>query len=207
MKRTQFALAVLLVCTMVIVGCSAAQWLTTIDDIISVAAPSLVNILNIISIAKGQPLNATLAAKITTDATTVKTLASDFADASASAAPQACAQVQTAIATYSSDEAQVMSAANVSDPATQAKIVTLSSLIAGTVQAVLSVLPNCATSSVFKGSLTAKSVPIPLKSFIKSYNKNLIAPTGLFGVDAYTKAHQVHEHGKFVRVVSFGTAQ
>jgi len=47
------AVVSLLACTMVVQGCSTA-WVTTVGDIISVAAPALINVLNIISIAKNQ---------------------------------------------------------------------------------------------------------------------------------------------------------
>src|ERR1017187_10577373 len=96
---SHLAMVTLLACTMTVAGCSVT-WLTTIGDILTVAAPALVNILNIIAIAKGQPLNTSLAAQITTDAATVKTLATEFQAASAAAAPGVCSQLQAGISTY-----------------------------------------------------------------------------------------------------------
>lgn len=199
------ALAVVLSLTMLTTACSTT-WLTTMDNILVAAAPALINILNIIALAKGQPVNLALANKITADATTVKTLAADFATASGSAAPTACAQLQSAIATYSADQTQVMALANVSDSATQAKIEVLSSLVAGTVTAVLAVIPSCTQAATMRASLETKAVPLPIKSFIKSYNTNLVVPTGDPAVDSYTSKHKVHVHGKLVRGLTFGMA-
>ena len=198
-------LALALAGSIIVAGCSAA-WVTSLDSILVAAAPALVNILNIIAIAEGRPLNATLAAKITADATTVKTLANDFAVASASAAPTACAQLQAAIGAYSADQASVLALAQVSDPAIQTKIVVLSSLVAGTVEAITAVIPNCQQAAAARASLSAKAVPLPMRSFVKSYNTNLVVPTGNKAVDAFTKKHKVHVHRKALRVLSLGRA-
>lgn len=205
MKHSKILLAITLSITLVVSGCSAA-WVTTLDNILVAAAPALINILNIIAIAKGQPTNPALAAKINADAATVKTLAADFATASATAAPTACAQLQAAIGVYSQDESQVLALAQVSDPATQTKINVLSGLVSGTVVAVLAVIPNCKQAAELRTSLSAKSVPLPLKSFVSSYNTNLVVKTGLPAVDAYTSSHKIHVHSKFVRVITFGIA-
>jgi hypothetical protein len=186
-------------------GCSTA-WVTTLDDILIAAAPALINILNIVAIAKGQPINTALESQITADAARVKTLAADFSAASAAAAPTACAQLQAAINTYSADQAQVMALAQVSDPATQTKIETLSALISGTIVAITAVIPSCQQAASFKATLEKTAVPLPLKTFVKSYNDTLKVKTGNAAVDSFTKSHEVHVHGKFVRVITLGLA-
>jgi len=187
-------------------GCSVT-WVTTLDNILVAAAPALINILNIIAIAKGTPVNTSLAAKITADAATIKTLSADFAAASAAAAPTACAQLQAGIGVYAADESEVMALAAVSDPATQTKIETLSALVAGTVTGILAVIPNCAQASSMMASMSGKAVPLPLKTFVKSYNSTLTVKTGNIAVDAFTKSHKIHVHSKFVRVASLGFAE
>jgi hypothetical protein len=203
MKYGKQLLASLVLCSMFAYGCSTA-WVTTLDDILVAAAPALINILNIVAIAKGQPVNLALSNKITTDAATVKTLANDFATASAAAAPTACAQLQSAINVYSADQTQVMSLAQVSDPATETKIETLSALVSGTVVAITAVIPNCQQAAQFKAALEKSAVPLPLKTFVKSYNNILTTKTGNQAVDGYTKSHGVHVHSKFVRVITLG---
>jgi hypothetical protein len=47
----------------------------------------LIDILQIAAVANGQPINTSLEAKINADATVIKTLAADFAEASSAAAP------------------------------------------------------------------------------------------------------------------------
>lgn len=210
-RKTSFsaplALLLMLSCvTLPIAGCSTT-WVTTVEDILVAAAPALINILNIIAIAKGVPVNLALENKITTDAATVKTLAADFAAASSAAAPTVCAQLQAGISTYAADETQVMSLASVSDPATQTKIETLSALVAGTVTGILAVIPACsAVTPASMKALQATSVPVPLKTFVSSYNATLTVPTGNPAVDAFTRSHKVHVHGKFVRMISLGHA-
>lgn len=198
-------LCVLLAFTITVQGCNPV-WVTTITDIVTAAVPALINILNIIAIAKGQTPNATLAAKIAADGTLIKTLTSDFATASTAAAPAACAQLQSAISVYMADQAEVMALANIADPATQAKVIALSALVAGTATAILGLIPNCQQAAAMRASLANRIVPLPLKSFVKSYNANLVASTGNAAVDAYTKSHKVHVHDLFVRVITLGGA-
>ncbi len=188
-----------------IAGCSTA-WVSTFDDILTAAAPALINILNIIAISKGEPINAPLEAKINADSATIKSLANDFAASSTNAAPTVCGQLQAAISTYSTDEQQVMALASVQNQATQEKIVVLSGLVAGTVTGLLAVIPNCQQAVQMKASLVKTAPPLPLKQFVGSYNATLSKPTGDKAVDKYTASHEIHVHGKFVRWLALGHA-
>jgi len=117
------------------------------------AAPALVNILQIVAVANGQPVNSNLEAKINADAAVIKTLAGDFAKASSSAAPTVCSQLQAAISTYQADQQLVLSAAQVSDLNTQTKITLLAGLVADTVQSIAAVIPACqANGQTFKAA-------------------------------------------------------
>src|SRR5271156_5650024 len=73
-------LVVVLSLAMFCTACSTA-WVSTLDSILAAAAPALINILQIVAVANGQPVNSALAAKINADATAIKTLAADFASA------------------------------------------------------------------------------------------------------------------------------
>lgn len=206
MKYRKASLILVLCISLISVGCSTA-WVSTLDTILAVAAPALINILNIAAIAKGVPVDTALSAKITGDAATVKSLAADFSTASAAASPKVCSQLQAGISTYSQDIGQVMSLAQVSDSATQEKIAVLSGLVTGTVSAVLAVIPNCAVAQAAKLERFKVSPPIPLKNFVETYNAKLVEPTGNAAVDAWTKKHQVHAHSKTTRAVSLGYLQ
>ncbi len=56
-------LIVVLSLAMFCTACSTA-WVLTLDSILAAAAPALINILQIVAVANGQPVNANLAAKI-----------------------------------------------------------------------------------------------------------------------------------------------
>lgn len=204
-KFSRIALVLTLCTSLAVSGCSAT-WVSTLDNILVAAAPALINILNIVAIAKGAVPNAALAAKINSDSAAIKTLANDFATASATASPIACAQLQTAINTYSEDQATVMSLVQISDPATLAKVQTLSALVSGTVTALLAAIPNCTQAAAMRASLAKSAVPLPLRSFVTSYNANLVVKTGNPAVDEYTASHKIHVHSGLVRVLTLGRA-
>src|SRR6202451_4808938 len=118
------ALIVILALALFSAACSTA-WVSALDSILAAAAPALVNILQIVAVANGQPVNSELAAKINADATVIKTLATDFAKASSGSAPGVCQQLQAAVGAYQSDQALVLQAAQVKDANTQSKITLL----------------------------------------------------------------------------------
>jgi hypothetical protein len=185
-------------------ACSTA-WVSTLDSILAAAAPALINILEIVSVAKGQPVNGTLAAKITADAAAVKTLAADFAKVSAESAPGVCQQLQAAVSAYQADQQLVLQVAQVRDSNTQTKITLLANLVAGTVNAITAVIPPCqnaaATRSIKFASLYSVS------TFTAHYNSILVAKTGNAAVDAATPKLKLHRQSKFARSVTFGRLQ
>jgi hypothetical protein len=194
------ALSIAMFCT----ACSTA-WVSTLDTILAAAAPALINILQIVAVANGRPMNGTLAAKINGDAAAIKTLAGDFAKASSQSAPGVCQQLQAAIGAYQTDQQLVLQVAQVSDPNTQTKITLLSNLVAGTVEAITAVIPSCNNASSSGGFRTAP--PYSASSFAAHYNEILIAPTGNAAVDAATAKLKLHQHSKLARSITFGLLQ
>src|SRR5260370_15653040 len=93
----------------------STAWVPTLDSILAAAAPALINILQIVAIAKGQPINSSLSAKINADATAIRTLAADFAKASSGSAPDVCQQLQAAVRAYHADHQIVLQVAQVTD--------------------------------------------------------------------------------------------
>jgi len=194
------ALSLAMFCT----ACSTA-WVATLDSILAAAAPALINILQIVSVANGQPVNGDLAAKINADATLIKALAADFAKASSGSAPGVCQQLQAAVSAYQADQELVLSVAQVSDPNTQTKITLLADLVAGTVNAITAVIPSCQNAAAIRST---KITPLySVSTFADHYNSILVAKTGNAAVDAVTPKLKIHHHSKLVRSVTFGRLQ
>ncbi|HMB82776.1 MAG TPA: hypothetical protein VKI40_01880 [Terriglobales bacterium] len=194
------ALSLAMFCT----ACSTA-WVSTLDSILAAAAPALINILQIVAVAKGQPVDSNLAAKINADATVIKTLAADFAKASSGSAPGVCQQLQAALTAYQADQQLVLQVAQVSDPNTQTKITLLAGLVAGTVDAITAVIPSCRNAAAARNMKTTP--PYSVSGFADRYNSILVAPTGNAVVDAVTPKLKLHRHSKLVRSVTFGRLQ
>ena len=198
---TRKALVVVLSLAMLCTACSTA-WVSMLDAILAAAAPALINILQIVAVANGQPVNANLAAKINTDATIIKTLAGDFAKASSGSAPGVCQQLQAAVSVYQADQQLVLQIAQVGDSNTQTKITLLADLVAGTVNAIMAVIPSCQNAGATQKIKTAPSYSV--SSFANHYNSILLAPTGNAAVDAAIPKLKLHQHSKLVRAVTFG---
>jgi hypothetical protein len=187
-------LVVVLSLAMFSTACSTA-WVSTLDSILSAAAPALIDILQIDN----------LAAKIGADATVIKTLAADFAKASSGSAPGVCQQLQAAVSTYQADQQLVLQVAQVSDANTQTKITLLTDLVAGTVNAITAVIPSCQNAAAIRSVKIA--APYSVSTFAAHYNSILVAPTGNAAVDAATQKLRLHQHSEFVRAVTFGRLQ
>jgi hypothetical protein len=196
-KNMKKALLALILCfTMTLTGCTAA-WVSTVDTVLAVAAPALTSILQIVAIANGRPLNTGLVNKINADVAEVKKLASDFSKASASAGPGVCKQLEGAIGVYGQDVQAVLVVAHVTNPATQQKIEILSTLVIGTVDAILAVIPACQSSATAKKSYTNQT--FDAKKFVKDYNDALVAKTGNVAVDSLTPKLKLPYHSKAYR--------
>jgi hypothetical protein len=194
-------LAFILSVAIVLTGCSAA-WISTIDSILAVAAPALIDILQIVAVANNQPLNSGLAAKINTDASAIKLLAGDFAKASSASSSGICQQLEAAINTYQIDQQLVLQIAQVSDTNTQTKITLLVDLVAGTIQAITAVIPSCQNPASARG-FRAQS-DLTLRDFVTEYNAILKIKTGNAAVDALTPKLAIHQHSKIERAITLG---
>ena len=199
-KILRLVLSLAMFCT----ACSTA-WVSTLDSILAAAAPALINILQIVAVANGRPMNNKLAVKINADATLIKTLAHDFSQASSASAPGVCQQLQAAVSAYQADEQLVLQVAQVSDPNTQTKITLLSNLVAGTIQAITAVIPSC--KNTVSRQTFRSAPPYSLSTFTEHYNSVLVAPTGNAAVDAATTKLKLYRHTKLARSVTMGLLQ
>lgn len=201
----KYLVAVVLACVIATTGCSAA-WVSTLDTILAVAAPALINILEIAAIAKGETPDAAQIAKVQKDADEVRTLAADFAKASSVASPGVCAQLQAAIGAYQQDSQTILSLAQVSDTNTQTKINLLAGLVSGTVSEILTLVPSC-SSTKMSMSYNMTQPPLKVRTFVSTYNAILTTKTGNQKVDAFTPTKKIHAHGKMMRYGSLGLLQ
>ena len=207
MRKAPFIRAALVVALFVAMLCTACSttWVSTLDSILAVAAPALINILQIVAVADGKAMNGNLEAKINTDAAVIRTLAADFAKSSSESAPGVCQQLQAAVGTYQADQQLVLQLAQVSDPNTQTKISLLADLVVSTVSAITAVVPSCQNAAV---SESIKVSPLySVSTFAAHYNSILVAKTGNSAVDAITPKLKLKQHSKLVRVVTFGRLQ
>lgn len=201
---TKQALVVVVSFAIFSTGCSTA-WISTLDSILAAAAPALINILQIVAVANGKPMNSNLAAKINADTAAIKTLAADFVKASSASAPGVCQQLQAAVSAYQADQQLVLQVAQVSDSNTQTKITLLSDLVASTLSAITAVIPSCQNASANRSVKIA--VPYNAATFADHYNSILLSPTGNAAVDAATPKLKLHRHSKFFRSLTFGRLQ
>jgi hypothetical protein len=195
------ALIIVLSGSMFCTACSTT-WVSTLDSILAIAAPALINILQIVAVANGQPVNSSLAAKISADATAIRTLAGDFAQASSGSISGVCQQLQAAVGVYEADQQLVLQVAQVGNPNTQAKIALLVDLVGSTVSAITAIIPSC-RSAASSQEMKAMS-PYKISTFVADYNRILVAPTGNASIDAITQRLKLHQRSKLVRLVTFG---
>jgi hypothetical protein len=198
------ALVVALSLTMFCTACSTA-WVSALDSILATAAPALINILQIVAVANGQPVNGDLEAKINADASVIKTLAANYASASSGSAPGVCQELQAAVAAYQTDQQLVLEVAQVSDSNTQTKITLLADLVAGTVNAITAAIPSCQNAAASRSIKVSPSYRV--STFADQYNSILLAKTGNPVVDAETVKLKLHRHSKLVRAMTFGRLQ
>jgi hypothetical protein len=90
----------------------------------------------------------------------------------------------------------------VSDSNTQTKIVLLSDLVAGTVNAITAVIPSCQNAAAFRSMKTTP--PYSVSTFAAHYNAILVAKTGNAAVDAVTPTLKLRQHSRLAQVVTFG---
>ena len=184
-------------------ACSTA-WVSKLDTIIAAAAPALINVLNIVSIAEGKPVNTALEAKITADAANLKVVAADLAAASAAAAPTVCAQTQAAAQSILADSQAVFQIVQVSSAASQTNALLVFQAADAIIVTVTSLIPSCASPVVAMSFAKAKLEALDANALVSNYNTVLVKPTGKPLVDAYNKKHKIHAHSFFKRVISVG---
>jgi hypothetical protein len=201
MRQTPKALLVLLLAPLLALqGCSTA-WISKLDTILAAAAPALINVLNIVSIAEGKPVNTGLEAKITADAASLKVIAAQLAAATANTTT-VCQQTQAAVAVFGDDFNAVLQIVQVSNAATQTNAILVFQAADAIFLTISALIPSCAPPVV--ASIVFRINTLDANTLISNYNAALDKPTGKPLVDAYNKKHHVHGHSWLARTASFG---
>jgi len=196
MKKT---LALCLVGTLMLAGCSTA-WLSTFEGYLQIAGPILIQILDVISIAKGTPVNSQLVAKIQADQAAVNTLAKSVQAAAAQNVTGTCAQFNVAVQTFAGDLTAIEALGQVNNPTTQSQINAAMQIAQQAINEVEAPIAACAVAPTQAKALAALHGSATTSTWtandcVRRFNAVM------------DKKHHVHLHNAFIRVVSFGKLQ
>jgi hypothetical protein len=196
MKKTLTSL-ILCAALMFGVGCSTT-WLTTFEGYLKIAGPILIQILEIVSLARGVPVSATLVAKINSDEAAVTSLANSINAASAANLPTTCAAFNQAVSTFAGDLSSIEALANIG-PNTSGEIAAAVGIAQAAIQEIQTPISACQGSST----------PAMARAVLQSAALHVTSPDDVVRrFNAVTDSkHHVHLHSKLTRVMTFGRAQ
>lgn len=199
---SKMLLAVVLSCSLVVAGCSLAQF----DSVLNEVGPAVGDVLSILS-AFGVDPAPNIQAKVDSDVAALEKLYSDFESAkSASDAAGIQTDLNAAFSTLNSDLSTVFSAAQVSNPNTQKEL----TVIVGSVGALVSIAEAIVAPAVSTETLRHAAHVTSLPSASDAVSEFNSALTGAQHSDARLaglKLHKIHNHSFFVRVVTLGHAK
>lgn len=180
------------------VGCSTA-WLSSLGGYLKIAGPVLIQILDIVSLARGVPVNQALVSKITADQAAVQSLADSVSAATGQNITGACQAFNIGVSTFANDLSAIEQLAQVSDPTKQAQIQSLTQLAQQTINEVEAPIAACQaapTGALALARLQAGVVTLKgPEDVVKRFNAL---------VDS---KHQIHYHNRFVRFFTLGKLQ
>jgi hypothetical protein len=192
-------LALVLAVTMATVGCSAA-WVSTFESYLAIAGPAVIQILEIVALAKGAAVSPAVIAKVNGDAKALQTLVQSIQTASAANLPTACAAFNEGVKVFAADVPTLEQIGQLSNPTTQAQVADALQLVESTIAEIETPIASCQTSGAsFKTAVAASRVKSP-SDFASQYNK-------IMARDKTTSKYRVHVHGKFTRYATFGIAK
>ena|ERR1700679_2868636 len=170
-------------------GCSSAQFFSVLNEV----APAALDILQIVALFSGKPVSQGAVAKIDADVAALEKLYTDFEAAKAAGTDTSVLlnDLNAGFSTLNADISSVLAIAQVSDPATQAKIEALILIVQSAVNIAEAIIHPAVSASPNHVALSAADLA-------DSYNKTLKAKTGNQLVDNYTKHHAVHSRGSLV---------
>lgn len=180
-KIRQGTLAILLSVSLIVAGCGAS-WISTALADLPILVQMAQNIAAIVALAQGAPQNSGVAAEITNVAATAKTgleaiqaLVTSYHSAPAAQKSTVLGEMDTAIASVQANLQQILAAAKVLDPKTQATITGIVTLALGTLLAIQTLVPSPA------GKLSAVAPIKPPTPAQLQAAENAILRSGGFG--------------------------
>lgn len=195
MKRKLLLLTLALVAAST--GCNTT-WLSTFDGYLKIAGPILIQVLEIVSEAKGIPVSPALVAKINADQAALNTLADSVSKASQTDLPNNCAAFNLAVNTFTGDLTQIEQLGNVG------------SNTAGEIGAIIGIA-RAAISEIEAPISACASAPSPARAqlALKAGALNVRSPNDVVKrFNAVTdKKHHVHLHALPLRALSLGYLQ
>jgi hypothetical protein len=179
------------------VACNTS-WLATFEGYLKIAGPILIQILDIVALAKGVPVSPALTAKINADQVALNSLAASVDKATQADLPTTCAAFNQAVATFAGDLTAIEQLGNVG-PNTAGEIGAIVGIAQAAIQEIEVPLVACAAAptpatAMVKLRLGALKVSGP-NATLRRYNAL---------VDS---RHRVHLHSLPVRVLTLGRLQ
>lgn len=200
--KLKFIVAPILAVCMFATGCSFA-WVGTLEGYLKIAAPAIIQILELIALAKGSSVNPLTIAKVNGDASALQSLAASIDKASQQNVPSACAAFNVGLQTFVADLPQLETIGQVPNPTKQAQIQDAVLLAQGVLADIETPVKACQASSPAEASLSMAAAASRIKSpdnFVKQYN-------AVMGRASDTKKLKIHLYSKSVRILSLGFAQ
>ncbi len=168
-----------------LVGCTTS-WVSEASSILALLGPAISAALEILS-AFGIGLSPNVATQIAawgqkaqTALTQVATLITQYNTAEATAQPGILAEIQTLLATVADNLATLLPTINITDPATQAKVIAVFNAIQTELAALVALIPSITTASamtehvdaLFAVATAAKKFKVQsAKQFADDFNK------------------------------------
>ncbi len=194
-------LIISLIATMATVGCSTS-WLTTFDSWLAIAGPAVINILELVALARGVTVPASVLAKVNGDSASLKVLATSVNSAVAADLPNACAAFNQGVQTFVADLPTLASIGQISNPTRLAQITDGVNLAQGVFSLIEAPISACADSSPTTAQANfyfaaARTRFTSQRDFLGKYNE-------IMARDAVTKKLQIHQSSKPVRWLTLG---
>jgi hypothetical protein len=181
--RKLFVLSVLVFDLLLLAGCTTT-WVTEAQGIVAVLLPAALNILAVITALSGKTITpgtvseiSTITAKITASLTLINSLITSYTIANATTL---IPKIDAALADIQGNLASILTLANVSDPATTAKITALVGLFESEIESLVALLPiikDGADMETLKAAMSTSKL-LDAKHFEKSWKAVLAKPTG-----------------------------
>jgi hypothetical protein len=203
-------LAVVLCCVLVFTACSTT-WIGQAEEIVAALVPAAGNVVALVAALEGKTVSASdlqaiqnAGTEAGADLQLIQSLITAYQKADASSQPGILNQIQSAIQAAQTNLQGLLAALHIKDAATQAKITAVVGLVLSEIQSLAAVVPLVTGNAAKSERVGQVKAPLSARDFVASYNATMTAKTGNADLDRVTAGLKIHQHGKLVRVVSFG---